>query len=40
MTDPVGGLRTLVPTWFFAVFLLIVIFGAVAKTSSIRIPPE
>ena len=31
MTDPVGGLRTLVPTWFFAVFLLIVIFGAVAN---------
>lgn len=31
MTDPVGGLRTLVPTWFFAVFLLIVIGGAVAN---------
>jgi purine-cytosine permease-like protein len=31
MTDPVGGLRTLVPTWFFAIFLLIVIFGAVAN---------
>ncbi len=31
MTDPVGGLRTLVPTWFFAIFLLIVIAGAVAN---------
>jgi purine-cytosine permease-like protein len=31
MTDPVGGLRTLVPTWFFAVFLLIVIGGAIAN---------
>jgi purine-cytosine permease-like protein len=31
MTDPVGGLRTLVPTWFFAIFLLIVIGGAVAN---------
>lgn len=31
MTDPVGGLRTLVPAWFFAVLLLIVIGGSVAN---------
>jgi NCS1 family nucleobase:cation symporter-1 len=31
MTDPVGGLRTLLPTWFFAIFLLIVIGGAIAN---------
>lgn len=31
MTDPVGGLRTLVPTWFFAIILLIVICGSVAN---------
>lgn len=31
MTDPVGGLRTLVPTWFFAILLLIVIGGSVAN---------
>lgn len=31
MNDPIGGLKTLVPLWFFAIFLVILVGGSVAN---------
>ncbi len=31
MNDPIGGLKTLVPLWFFAIFLIVLVGGSVAN---------